>query len=394
MIKQSIETLPIHFLKKAQRLFIGLAIISTAITLFFALKNWDRFIESYLVAFVFTLAIPIGCLFLVMIQFLTRAGWGVAVRRIPEVLMHTFLCLAILFLPLLFGLDHLYHWFDPSHRAHDHLLQIKAPYLNSTFFYIRMIFYFLVWIKMTHFFYKHSIKQDSDGEREHTKLMQRKSAPYIFLYALTVSFAAIDLLMSIESHWFSTIFGVYYFSIAILLALSVVSMIYLLFYYKNILEDIVTVEHFHDLGKLIYGFIIFWAYISFSQYFLIWYANIPEETFWFLKRSFGSWKTYSYVLVFGHFIFPFFFFMSKHVKRFLPTHFFVVILLIIMSYVDLYYVVMPSFSKEFSPHILDISTLLACLSIFITVVLKKLENLPLIPIKDPRLNESIHLESR
>ena len=145
MIKQSIETLSITFLKKAQRLFIGLAIVSSLVTLFFALKDWDRFIESYLVAFVFTLAIPIGCLFLVMVQFLTRAGWGVAVRRIPEVMMHTFLCLAILFLPLLFGLDHLYHWFDPAHRAHDHLLEIKAPYLNSTFFYIRMVFYFLVW---------------------------------------------------------------------------------------------------------------------------------------------------------------------------------------------------------------------------------------------------------
>ena len=154
-----------------------------------------------------------------------------------------------------------------------------------------------------------------------------------------------------------------------------------------------NISHIHDIGKLIFGFLIFWAYISFSQYFLIWYANIPEETFWYLKRANESWKPISYILVLFHFLVPFFLFMSKHAKRCIPIHLFVVILLITMSFLDIFYIVLPTFEKTFNIHILDISTLIFLVSAIGFFITRKLQNLSLFPLQDPRIEASIKLDT-
>lgn len=375
------------------KVFGSLSLIGLITSVLFGYNNIYRLVESYLTAYVFNLSIVLGSLFFILIMYLTQARWSVVIRRIPEAISGNFVLMALLFLPLFLGLEHLYHWMQAGAVEHDHLLQIKAPYLNKPFFLIRLVIYLTVWHYISKFYVKNSRRQDITGDVKITKKLQNKAALSILLYALTITFAGFDLLMSIESHWFSTIFGVYFFAISILLFLCILSLITILMYKNKTLENYVKKSHIHDVGKLLFGFIIFWAYIAFSQYFLIWYANIPEETFWYLKRASETWKPISYVLVIGHFIIPFFILMSKHVKKFLPVHLFMIVLLIIMSYLDIYYIIMPAFHKQFNIHLLDISTLIFTTSTLAYFTLKNIEKYSLIPFKDPRIKASTELDT-
>ena len=389
--KQKLNT---QTLKKIQKVFLFLAIFTGLLSGIFGVINPYKFYESYLTGYLFNLSILLGSLFFVLILYLTRAGWASCIRRIPELIMNNFLLMALLFVPLIFGFEHLYHWLEPGAAEHDPILKSKTGYLNSIFLYIRLCIYFIVWHKISSYFFKQSIKQDEIGDRSITKVLQNRSAICVLLYALSITFAAFDLIMSIESHWFSTIFGVHYFSISILLALCFISLITILIYKKKILKDIITKEHIHDLGKLIFGFLVFWAYISFSQYFLIWYANIPEETFWYLKRGNESWINIAYILVIGHFIIPFFLFITKHSKRNISIHIFVIVLLIAMSYLDLFYLIKPSFDQNISIHILDFTTPIFILSILLMSITQKMKKHAILPVNEPRLQESIKLEVR
>ena len=238
--------------KSLSKIFGILAIISLAISAIFGFINPDRFFESYLIAYMFVLAIPLGSLFLILITHLTKAHWAVSIRRIPELLANNFLILTVLFLPLMFGLEHLFHWLEPGAADHDHLIKIKEPYLNMPFFIIRLAIYFITWHLIAKFYTSWSIKQDTSGDKEITKKLQRRAPLSILAYAMTITFAAFDLLMSIEPHWFSTIFGVFYFGICILLALCVISVITIILYKKDILKGVVNISHIHDIGKLIF----------------------------------------------------------------------------------------------------------------------------------------------
>lgn len=358
------------------------------------MKDAHHFLPSYLVSYMFFIGLSLGSLFLVMVQHLSRAGWSVVIRRVPEALMRNLPLMAILFLPILLGIEHLYHWAEPGAAAHDHLLQIKAPYLNVPFFVIRAVIYFAAWITISKFFYSRSIRQDSVGGEALTDQMQKRSAVSILVFALTFSFASFDWLMSTEPHWFSTIFGVYVFGNAVLATFCFISLSYLILRQFGILKDIVTVEHFHDLGKFIYGFVIFWAYIAFCQFFLIWYANIPEETFWFLIRSEPSWKVFAIVYVSLHFILPLFLFMSRHAKRHLGFHKFIACMILLACFLDTYFVVMPTFSKSFHLSAADVVSFLAIGGIFIGAFLKRLGEASLIPIKDPYISESVNFKNQ
>ena len=200
--------------------------------------------------------------------------------------------------------------------------------------------------------------------------------------------------MSLYPHWYSTIFGVYIFAGSVLVAFCITSLIYMYLRNKDVLKNVVNVEHYHDLGKLIYGFNIFWSYIAFSQFFLIWYANVPEETSFYLYHSVGSWKSISLVLVIGHFAIPFVLFMSRHAKRNLTFHACIAIWLIGMHFLDLYWIIMPTvFKKGVSFNFLDITLFLGMGGIYFSVFFKSLSKINLIPIKDPRLDESVNFHN-
>ena len=322
-----------------------------ALVLGWSLGNYvgGRFAMSvYLTAFMYCLTIVIGCLWFVVIQHLVRAGWSVVVRRIAELIMMMVIPMAILFLPIMitlwFGNGTLYHWDSTEYAAANHLdaeiWEIKSGYLNSFWFFVRAGIYFAIWIGLAYYYFSGSVKQDETGDKAITDRMQYWSGPATMLLALTTSFAAFDWVMSLAPMWFSTMFGVYLFAGSILSAHCMIAVVAYTLQKQGAMRDEVTVEHYHDLGKYIFGFLLFWIYISFSQYMLIWYGNIPEEQSngSIRVRRLGTWATLSACCsMFFHWLLPFLGTMSRHVRRRPPL----VLLLechtcLVMHYIDLY----------------------------------------------------------
>lgn len=350
----------------------------------------DQFFHSYLTSFFYWLSIALGGLFFVMLHHLVNATWSIVLRRLSENIMSVLPFMAIFAVILVSGLGHLYHWSHPEIVAADNLLKGKAPYLNTTFFVIRMIVYFAVWFLISRGLYITSLRQDSGFDESHVARMRKISAPGMILYALTLTFAAFDWLMSLDAHWYSTIYGVYVFAGSLLGFLAFLTLLALFLQRNNILKNEITVEHHHDLGKLIFVFLVFWGYMAFSQYLLIWYGNIPEETVWFLHRWEGSWKSITLLLVFGHFVVPFFLMFPRAPKRNPVILALISIWILIIHWVDLHWLVMPSLHNH-GVHFswMDITTCLAIGGIFIWLLWRKMKSQPLLPVNDPRLGKSI-----
>lgn len=383
-----------HAIRKLQWISGAVGLIALIIAAILGLSDGRQFFFSYLTAYMFVLTLGLGALFFVLIQFVTRAGWSVAVRRIAENLMATIPFLAILFVPLLFGLDEIYSWFgfDPS-LSHDPLIEAKQAYLNPTFFYLRIAVYLLSWTFVAYWFRKKSLQQDQQGGSAITLTLQTASAPAIVWFAITVNFASFDLLMSLDPHWYSTIFGVYVFGGAFMSALALMILAAILFQRSGLLRNIINSEHYHDLGKLLFGFVVFWAYIGFSQFMLIWYANIPEETIWYAHRLEHGWEYVSILLAAGHFAIPFFILLSRSIKRNKPAMIGVTLWVLFMHYVDIYWLAMPTLHEHFHASLLDLMSLVGLGGIFFAVFLRLSAARSLVPREDPRLAESLSFEN-
>ena len=366
----------------------------------------ERFYLAYLMSFAFFLSLTLGALFFVIIQHLTRAGWSVVLRRLAEGVAANATLMALLFVPLLFGMGSLYEWMVPEVVAHDHLLQAKSAYLNPVFFYVRIAVFFAVWIFLANWFLRQSTLQDETGDPGLTTKMQRMSAPAIYLFALTLTFFAFDVLMSLEPHWFSTIFGVYYFSGSALAFFSTLPILAYLLQRSGRLTGLISTEHYHDVGKLMFGFTVFWAYIAFSQYMLYWYANIPEETEWFLRRQTGQWEGLSWFLLVGRFLVPFLALISRIPKRRKGMLAAAAIWLLFVHWADMYYLVMPHYAVELAErsgnaglagvlptHILDVTCFLAIGGLYVGAFATRMRNRSLVPEKDPRLASSLAFEN-
>ncbi len=350
-----------------------------------------QFYFSWLTGFTFWVTIGAGGLFFTMLHHLVGARWSVVVRRFAEAAAWTLPFMAIFFIPVIFGMHDLYHWSHSEAVAHDQLLQWKEPFLNIPFFIIRFVIYFGVWFLLSYLLNKYSLQQDEAATIELRQKMRTVSAPGMIAFALTITFASFDWLMSLEAHWYSTIFGVYIFSGGVVGFLSFLTMFVLYMNKKNILDDVITKEHYHDLGKLTFAFIIFWAYMAFSQYLLIWYANIPEETIWFRQRWVGSWKGLSLFLVLGNFVVPFLILITRLAKRKPAFLKIMVAWLFFMHFIDLYWVVMPSLHAEGAAiSWMDFAAVIGIGGIFCRLYFRRLTSVPLVPVKDPKLRESIH----
>jgi len=350
---------------------------------------------SYLTSYMFWLSIALGGLFFVIIQHATRAGWSIVVRRIAENAMITLPLFAILFLPIvLFGMHHLYHWSHEAAVAHDKVLQAKSGYLNPSFFYLRSAGYFIVWSLLGYRFYRKSLRQDVDGETGHSAGLRKLSAPAIVIFGLTVTFASFDWLMSLDPHWYSTMFGVYFFSGCFVAIIAFLSIVGILLRQSGKLVNIITAEHYHDLGKLLFAFAVFWTYIAFSQYFLYWYANIPEETMWFRHRLHGNWRLLTFILALGHFVVPFFFLMTRKTKRNVNTLLVAAVWMLAVHFIDLYWIVMPTFLKSgFEFSMLDLFSFVGIGGLFVGIFSSRMIAKPLVPVGDPRLQESLSFEN-
>jgi hypothetical protein len=357
--------------------------------------GWNRFYASYLVSFVYFLSLALGALFFVLVQHVTRAGWSVAVRRLAEgVAPNVLFPMAFLAVPVLYGLRTLYPWTDAAKVAADHLLHAKEPWLNIPFFLGRTVFYFAVWSALAIWFHRKSVEQDRTGDPRLTNAMEKTSTAALILFAFTVTFFAFDYLMSLTPHWYSTIFGVYFFAGCVLGFFALITLLSFLVQSAGALRRAITIDHFHDMGKLVFAFTVFWAYIAFSQYMLMWYANLPEETVWYAARQAGPWKWFSLVLLFGHFVVPFLALMSRSVKRAKPLLVAAAVWMLAMQGADVYWLVMPAKSPGAIPlSLMDVALFSGIGGLFFAAAIRRLGAHALIPTKDPRLSESLGFEN-
>lgn len=381
---------------------LALAGLATIVVAFFAgLTYRDElayFFHSYLTQFCFFLSISLGALAFVLIQHVSRAGWSVTVRRVAELLAGNIPILAILFLPvivpLVVGYTQLYPWADPGRVAGNHLLEHKTPYLNVPFFALRAAGCFVVWWLISRFYLRNSLRQDKLADPALTGKMERFSGPALILFGITVTVAATDWIMSLTPQWFSTIFGLYYFSGAIVGGIAVLALVVIGLQAVGRIGPEVHEEHYHDLGKLLFAFVIFWGYIAFSQYMLIWYANIPEETQWYLPRQSEPWTGVSLALLFGHLVIPFLGMLPRAVKRNPRMLAFWSVWMIVFHWLDVYYLVMPSLEYPRLPiGMMDVLLFLGLGAIFAAGVLRMAAGVALIPQGDPRLKESLAFEN-
>lgn len=358
--------------------------------------------SAYLTAFMYCLTIAIGSLFFVLIQHLCRVGWSVVVRRVAELMMVMLVPLAILFLPVLasaVGGD-LYAWNQPgyaeSHGIDAAVWQEKERWLNPQWFTIRSIIYLAIWTGLAVWYFRTSRQQDATGEVTLTERMQAWSGPAIIAFAFCTTFAAFDWMMSLAPMWFSTMFGVYVFTGGVLSAHAAITVITYVLQRSGAMRDEVTVEHYHDLGKLIFGFVCFWGYIGFSQFMLIWYANIPEETHWFYERQYEPWGALSFVLIFLHWGVPLFGTMSRHVRRRPGTMAFWGAYVLVFHFIDILWVVMPEAGQGIGGATGLLATLLCWLgmvALMVGLILRVADGTKLVPVRDPRLRESLAFEN-
>jgi hypothetical protein len=346
---------------------------------------------AYLIAFFYFMSLALGGLFFTAIQHITKAGWSVNIRRICESFSQFLPIGAIGAAILLIGAPHIYEWLNPEKVAADHLLLHKAPYLNGTFFVIRLAVFFALWLIFSKILIGRSVEQDKTGDAGLTEKQVGTGVAFVLSFALSYSLFSVDLLMSTEPHWFSTIYGVYCFAglFQSTMAFMILTILYLK--KKGLMSGFVTDDHMHDLGKFLFAFTVFWAYIAFSQYMLIWYANLPEETFFIIERTEGAWLPVSLLLLIGKFIVPFLALLPRWAKR-TPTHLAAVsVWLLVMQYVDLYWLVYPSYFKDqLNFGFYEVFIFLGFLGLFLFSVTRFLSRNSLVPIKDPRIAESMH----
>ncbi|MCX7880401.1 MAG: quinol:cytochrome C oxidoreductase [Ignavibacteria bacterium] len=336
------------------------------------------------------LSIGVGSMFFIGIEYLSGAVWSVPFRRIAEINSSLILIMPILAIPIILNIHSLYHWTHQDVLATDEILQRKSPYLNETFFIIRNIIYYAVWVIFYFLLTYFSNKQDLTKDQQLTRRNTVVSAIFMPFFALTLTFFAIDWLMSLEPHWYSTIFGVYYFSGTVLAAISAFTYISIKLNEEGYLVDNLKPDHFYSMGALLFAFTNFWAYIAFSQFMLIWYANLPEETFWFINRGVGSWLYMSIGIIFVKFIVPYILLLPQPAKMNPSRLKFASLWILFAHYYDLFWIVMPTFSKErLIFGWIEIASVVFAVGTIMAIFLLFSKNRNLVPIGDPKLKRSL-----
>lgn len=363
------------------------------------MHNPSRAMFGYLFGFIVTLSLVLGALVFVLIQHVTRAGWSVALRRIPEALIALLPFFILFFIPIALSTHEIFPWTHADHI--DEMLRRKLPYLNEQFFLMRSFAYLLVWAVMGVWFYRLSLAQDQGGRFELTRIMQAVSAPAVIIFGLSITFASFDWIMSLQPHWYSTIFGVCFFAGCLLFALAFTTLIAMCLQNAGLLKNAITPEHYHDLGKLMFGFTIFWAYVNFSQFMLYWYANIPEEIEFYTHRMHNGWQILSWAIPITNFLIPFLLLMSRYLKR-------IKIILALNSLwvigahlLNLYWLIIPAYADPAIHHgpaplhiaLVDVLGLCGIFGFFLGAFLFVLARHKVLAVGDPRLKESLAFEN-
>jgi len=381
---------PGHVLRRVQRGALVVGMVAGALCVLGALASPSQFLRSYLVAYLFFTGIALGCLAILMIQHITGGAWGAVIRRQLESATRTLPLMALLFLPLAAGLRELYKWARPDVVNDDPLLAHKAVYLNPTFFNLRAILYFAAWIIVARALNRWSVEQDRTGDPLPGQRLELLSRGGLALLGITMTFASIDWMMSLEPHWFSTIYGIIFMGGSVLSAFAFAIAMLALAANGEPLADVITPRALNDLGNLLLAFVMLWAYFSFSQFLIIWAGNLPEEIPWYIARLRGGWQWVALGLVVCHFALPFLVLLPRAVKRRAPVLGAVALGLLVVRFVDLFWVVTPAFRPaNLAVHWLDAAAALAVGGFWLATFVWQLGERPLVPLHD----ESLPLEA-
>ncbi len=335
------------------------------------------------------LSVAIGALFWMALQAVTQSGWSAAYLRVPQSMSNYLIVSFILFALMFFGVHDLYHWTHADAVAHDPLLQHKEPYLNLPFFAIRFVVFFLLWILITKRINFLSLKEDKEGGITFFNKIEFNSKVFIFVFAFSFSLFSIDWLMSLDPHWYSTIYVVKKFIMAFFHGVTVITAIVIILH-KQGYFPMLTKKHISDFARYIFALSIIWGYMWLSQYLLIWYANIPEETVYYIPREMGEYKTLFYLELIMNWAFPFIFLMWNRVAKNENLVLFAVLVLIAGHWVELYMSIMPSLNLKHSITLIEVGTFIGFAGLFGLVVGTSLSKMPIIPKNHPYLSESLH----
>ena len=395
-------TVPEAFIARRKTALIAGA-VGLVVCAFGFIVDREHFFRAYLIAYLFWLGIALGSLALMMVHHQSGGAWGIVIRRIFEAATRTLPLLTLLFAPLLLGMHELFPWTHADHVAHDAVLQHKSLYLNTPFFLARAAFYFLSWIVLARVLNAWSKAQD-EGSPIATRKMQLISGGGLVLYGLTITFASVDWVMSINPHWFSTMFGFLFMGGQGLAALAF-AVIVATALWRGPLHAVYNPGHFHDLGKLMLAFVMLWAYFNFSQYLIIYSGNLVEEIPYYIDRTTGGWQYVALVLVVFHFAAPFALLLSRDLKRSAPRLVLVAVAILVMRLADFAFLISPEFdpsgaNRHLLPageshgshlfvHWLDVAAPIGIGGVWIWMFLTQLAERPLLPVRDPQLPQAL-----
>ncbi len=352
-------------------------------------QHATHFFQSYLVAFLFWISLSLGALGLIMLNHMTAGAWGLVLRRVNEASASTLGLMALLWIPIYLGMEDIFSWVGPE-AAHDEIIQGKAWFLNETGFLIRAVVYFALLLGMWFLLRRYSLAQDKDPKPEQVAGMRRISAPGLLVFALLLTPLSTDWLMSLDPHWYSSIYGAYFIiSCAVGAMAFMILMATLLTADGGPMSKVITKYRFHDWGKLQLAFVLVWAYFTVSQLIIIWQGNLPEEILWYKHRSHGDWLTLGMAVAFLHFALPFILLLSRPLKQNRGTLAPVAAMLLVMHWLDYYWQAGPTFHEHFTLHWLDGATMLAIGGLWLTVFTTVLRRHPVLPYRDPYLPEAL-----
>jgi hypothetical protein len=353
------------------------------------ITDTQRALQNNLIGFTFLASVSVGAVFYIALEYIAGAVWSTPFRRVTEFLAATLPLLFIFAIPLFMNMHSLFEWTHTDVVTSDHVLSGKASYLNTNFFTVRFIVLMAIWLLFYLVFRKHSVAQDANKDQKHTKINIKFAGAFIPIFAITISLFAIDWLMSLTPHWFSTIFAVYYFIGSIVCALSVITFlsVYLAekgYFFKGVMED-----HYYSFGALLFALLSFWAYIAFSQFMLIWYANLPEENFWFIARWQNGWEYVSSALALFHFWIPYFLLVSRPSKMNTGNLKRMAVMLVGAHFLDLYWMVMPTFHAAPVFNFYELAFPMLTIGLIIIVFSMQSKKYNMVPIGDPKLERGI-----
>lgn len=379
--------------QRGRNVLMFAVLASLLLGLFGYISDPVQFTRSYLVSFCFAMTIILGGTFFVMVQYLTGSAWSVTIRRFMENIIVTVPVGLILFVPVALGLPYLYEWTRPEVMK-EPAVAAKAAYLTEQMFVLRTIIYFAIWSFFTVGIWRTSVKQDRTKSIQQMHTASRFSAPGLLFIMLTGTLASFDWIMSLNPRWYSTIFGIYCLAGGALGFFGFITLICMGLQRAGVMRKSITGEHYHDLGKWLFALTAFWGYIAFSQYLLIWYANIPEETIFFRNRTVGSWVGWSLFLVAGHFIVPFVILIRRGAKRSMKILGILAAWLTLMHYADMYWLIMPNFFKTgFHIHWMDFAAFAVVVSVLGLAFWSRMRRHAIAPVGDLRFEQGLHFEN-